>query len=98
MIAAAFCGCGMTAEEGYVKTSPAVTAVPEITSRPESSDRGNNDSMIGSDLTPNVSPAPGSGSVIDDSTPVSPSPLPTNAPATSSPNASAAPSDNGTDK
>ena len=97
MIAALFCGCGMTAEEGIVKTSPAVTSVPEVTSRP-GNDMTGSGGMMDNDILPNPSAAPGSGSVMDDSTLVSPSPMPTTAPATSSPTVSAAPSDNGTDR
>ena len=85
------CACGMT-NDGYVTASPDVSAMPSTAPAPGSANGG----------TVNGN---GSGSVIDDSTLVSPSPMPTasvsspaptDASGTSTPAESAKPSENPT--
>ena len=91
LTAFSLCACGMT-NDGYVTDNPAATIEPNMTPAPGSSNGG----------TVNGN---GSGSVIDDSTLVSPSPMPTasvsspaptDASGTSTPAESAKPSENPT--
>ena len=91
LTAFSLCACGMT-NDGYVTDNPAATIEPNMTPAPGSANGG----------TVNGN---GSGSVIDDSTLVSPSPMPTasvsspaptDASGTSTPAESAKPSENPT--